>query len=114
MPIGFPAPTIGVALGGTKCLGVLVDDAGNVMATRRVPTPSRASDVIAGISSVVFALARDAGAVPRQPPGGVGVPGLVDRAGVLHFSPHLGGGVELAVADGVAAETGATVIADND
>jgi glucokinase len=114
MPAGSAAPTIGIDLGGTKCLGVLVDSAGKVTATRRVPTPARASEVIDGISELVFALAEDAGRVPRELRIGVGVPGLVDRAGVLRFAPHLGGGIELAVAGSVAAETGAAVIADND
>ena len=31
--------TVGVDLGGTKCLGVVVDDSGRVVSEMRVPTP---------------------------------------------------------------------------
>jgi glucokinase len=84
--------TIGVDLGGTKCLGVLLDDAGAVVAEHRVPTPAGADAILDAIVEVVRAL--DPGEVSRI---GVGVPGLVDRDGVLRFAPNLVGVQQLAV-----------------
>ena len=45
---------------------------------------------------------------------GVGVPGLVDRRGVLRFAPHLSGVVELDVGRLLSAATGLAVWVDND
>lgn len=83
-------PTIGVDLGGTKCLGVVLDDEGRVTAEHRVPTPEGADAVMDAVAEVVSALG---GATQA----GVGVPGLVDRAGVLKFAPNLPGVVTLPV-----------------
>jgi glucokinase len=80
--------TIGVDLGGTKCLGVVLDDSGRVTAEHRVPTPSGADAVMDAVAEVVRAL----GGASRV---GVGAPGLVDRAGVLRFAPNLPGVVTL-------------------
>lgn len=74
--------TIGIDLGGTKCLGVVLDDAGEVTAEHRLPTPPGEEPILDAIVEVVEAL----GGAERI---GVGVPGLVDRAGVLHFAPNL-------------------------
>lgn len=83
-------PTIGIDLGGTKCLGVVLDDEGRVTAEHRVPTPEGAHAVMDAVAEVVAALGGASQA-------GVGVPGLVDRAGVLRFAPNLRGVVTLPV-----------------
>jgi len=94
----------GVDIGGTKVLGVAYADDGTVVASRRVPTPhlpadparpplaaavARAGEELAdATAAVVLALRTDLAGEPG--PVGVGFPGMVDRAGVLRFAPHLG------------------------
>jgi glucokinase len=81
---------IGIDLGGTKCLGVAVDDGGRVIAEHRVPTPEGADAILDTLEEVIRAL----GGGERL---GVGMPGIVDRDGVLRFAPNLRGVVELDV-----------------
>jgi glucokinase len=93
---------IGVDIGGTKVLGVALDDDGAVVAETRVATPAQASaaaghapgaagEVADAVATVVEALRRETGADGPSVPVGVGVPGMLDRRGVLVFSPHLPG-----------------------
>ncbi len=104
-------------IGGTKILGVAIDDHGAVLAERRVPTPGEAASTAARGRSrgagattsgdhpggaVADAVARlleqlrqdtvEPGGRLEQdaaPPVGIGIAGLVDAAGVLRFSPNL-------------------------
>ena len=96
----------GVDVGGTKVLGVALRG-DRVVAEVRVPTRPGGADrgggptgeeVVGAIDAVVGDLARMAadrtGVAPsggRRPPLGVGVPGMVDRSGVLRFAPNLPG-----------------------
>ena len=109
--------TIGVDVGGTKCLGVVLDGNGNVVDEYRVPTPAGGRAVVDAIVTVVRELAgRRAGeATGAVAAVGVGVPGLVDDAGVLRFAPNLPGVVELAVGPIVREQLiGVTVVVEND
>ena len=90
------ALTIGVDVGGTKCLGVAIDGAAQVVAHHRVTTPADGDAVVDAIAGVVMELEREMGTTEGV---GVGVPGLVDRRGVLRFAPNLPGILELAVSD---------------
>lgn len=107
-----PGVTVGVDVGGTKCLGVALDASGRVVAEVRVPTPTGADHVL----DTVAALARQLHGGPTPASGiGIGVPGLVDRAGVLRFAPNLPGVVDVDVRAGVAARLGgAEVRVEND
>jgi glucokinase len=102
--------TIGVDVGGTKVLGVVVDDDGVELASHRVPTPAGGDAVIDAMVDVISTLRRahDATAI------GAGVPGLVDRSGVLRFAPNLPGVVELPVGARLRDATGLPVRVDND
>ncbi|HWC11067.1 MAG TPA: ROK family protein, partial [Acidimicrobiales bacterium] len=73
-----------VDLGGTKCLGVVLAD-GAVVAEARVPTPKGADPVLSSIAGLVEELGGEL-AIEAV---GVGLPGLVDRQGVLRFAPNL-------------------------
>ncbi len=84
---------VGVDVGGSKSLGVLVDDEGAVLTERRVPTPRTSDALLAAIGDLVASLQAGAPGCPV----GVGVPGLVDRDGVLRFAPNLPGVVEVPV-----------------
>lgn len=101
--------TVGVDLGGTKCLGVALDG-GVVVAEHRVPTPvgeEAVLDALAEVASAVAAGGRSEGV-------GVGVPGLVDRAGVLRFAPNLPGVVDLPIQEELEKRLGVPVRVDND
>ncbi len=81
---------IGIDIGGTKLLGVRLGTDGDVAHEVRIPTPADRAGMVDAIGHVVDSLdGADAVAV------GVGVPGLVDRDGILRFSPHLPGLVGL-------------------
>jgi len=101
--------TVGVDLGGTKCLAVALEG-GQVVEERRVATP-------AGNAAVLDALALVAAdMLDRGPVVGVGVgaPGLVDRAGVLRFAPNLTDVADLAIGADLSARLGVPVRVDND
>lgn len=87
---------IGIDLGGTKCLGVVVDADGRVNDEERLPTPSGGREIIDLLASVTTMLL---GRCPGEEVVGVGVgvPGLVDRQGVLRFAPNLPGVVDVDV-----------------
>lgn len=86
------ARSIGIDLGGTKCLGVAIDADGTILAEHRVPTPQGAEPIVAALAEVVGALTDQVGQVGAV---GAGVPGLVDNAGVLRFAPNLPGVIGL-------------------
>lgn len=106
--------TIGLDLGGTKCLGVVVGDDGRVLDEHRVPTPRNAGAgaVLDAMTSVGRELiGRAAGDVAAV---GAGVPGLVDALGTLRYAPNLPGVTEVEVAPALAAALGLPIVVDND
>ena len=82
---------IGIDVGGTKILGLVLGDDERILARAQVPTPhpdipdrgSALADAIAGLVG-----AFEAGA-PANAPVGIGVPGLVESTSTLVFGPHL-------------------------
>ena len=105
--------SVGVDLGGTKCLGVVADRTGAVVDELRVPTPRGAEATIGVLGDVAEQL------LARQPEGavggvGVGVPGMVDGEGVLRFAPNLPGVTDLPVAAPLAERLGVAVVVEND
>lgn len=78
------------------------------MAEHRVATP-------VGAAAVLESLAETAAALGPASAIGVGVPGLVDMAGVLRFAPNLAGVADLDVRGGLSARfPGVPVRVDND
>ena len=96
-------------LGGTKCLAVVLED-GRVVDERRVPTPVGEDALL----DTLAAVAVDVQAGGPAEGVGVGVPGLVDRQGVLRFAPNLPGVADLAIGAELAARLGLPVRVDND
>lgn len=88
---------IGVDVGGTKILGLVVDPIDwSVIDTFKQPTPAGDADRLSSaIGDVVDELM---GRHDRPRAVGVGVPGLVDHQGVLHFGPNVPGVLALDVA----------------
>ena len=106
------AATIGIDVGGTKCLGVVLDAGGEVVIEHRVATPRNADALLDAVHSVATTLLSKAGSVSGV---GVGVPGLVDRRGVLRFAPNLPGITELPVGPGTSQRLAPIpVVVDND
>lgn len=108
--------TVGVDIGGTKVLGVVLDtdapEAGPLAEARR-PTPRGADALVAAIAEVV-AEVRDQAGRPEVAAVGVGLPGLIDRDGVLRFGPNLPGILDLDVDDTLADALDLPVVVDND
>ncbi|MEM8905942.1 MAG: ROK family protein [Actinomycetota bacterium] len=102
---------VGVDVGGTKSLGVLVDEHGEVLAESRVPTPDGAAELLDTIAAVVAELTELAGEVDGI---GVGVHGIVDADGRLRYAPNLVGADELPVRDLLAVRFAGPIVVAND
>ena len=101
---------VGLDVGGTKVLGVALDDMGVVIAEGRRDTP-RGDDSLAPLIDTLVELARSLG-VERSL--GIGVPGLVTRDGVLRAAPNLDGVADFDVGGSMAKRLGHPVAVDND
>ena len=101
--------TIGIDVGGTKVLGVRIDDAGSIEQELRVATPTTSDDLVSAMIDLARRLrADDTVGI------GAGVPGLVDRDAVLRFAPNLPGIVELPIGRVLEDATGLPIRVDND
>jgi glucokinase len=98
---------VGVDVGGTKCLGVAITPDGEQLDELRIPTPDDPDALISTIARIAVDLGAD-GCV------GIGVPGLVNRDGVLLSAPNVTGVRDLPLRERVAAESGVEVRVDND
>ncbi|HET8621282.1 MAG TPA: ROK family protein [Acidimicrobiales bacterium] len=104
----------GVDVGGTKVLGVAVDpaDPATVVDEARAPTPDGEAAVLDAMADVVRRLDDRAGG--RVEALGVGIAGLVDRAGVLRVGPNLPGLKDVNVGAGLHRRLGLPIRVDND
>ncbi|MFK7918284.1 MAG: ROK family protein [Ilumatobacter sp.] len=101
---------VGIDVGGTKALGVALDASGNVVAEERRPTP-RGVDSLDPLIDTLVELAASLGARGSV---GIGVPGLVSRAGVLRAAPNLDGVADFEVGRLLGERLGHDVAVDND
>ncbi len=106
-----PSLRLGLDVGGTKCLAVVVDDGGSVVERRRVPTPSGAKDIEDALVELVQSF--EVG-VDEWTTIGVGVPGLVSLDGVIVSSPNLPGVENFPVAQRLVERLGRPIPVDND
>ena len=106
------SPFIGVDVGGTKILGLVTDGITAEIAHREMrPTPkdpARFADGIVAVVERLLELAPEAAGV------GVGVPGLVDHAGVLHYGPNVQGVLGLDIAGELRRRFPVPAVAEND
>ena len=120
MTAGRPAGgrwSVGLDIGGTKVLGVLLDGAAAVRATARGATRPGAAGVVAAATEVVQRLCAGAGLSPADLAGvGAGLPGLVDPAtGRLSHAVNLGIAEEVEPAPMLAERLGGVpVVVEND
>lgn len=97
----------GIDVGGTKCLGVVIDSSGEVLEVDRRPTPRHPDELI----EVLAVMTEGFGVVDSV---GVGVPGLVTREGVIRASPNLFDVRDLAVATRLSERLARPVFVEND
>src|SRR4051794_35385944 len=97
----------GIDLGGTKCLGVVLDGDGAVEREERAATPAGADHILRVLHQVALVL----GPVPTL---GVGAAGLVDDDGVLCAAPNLTGVTELDLRSELTARLDRDVMVEND
>jgi len=101
---------VGIDVGGTKCLGVVLDAGGAVVDEQRRPTPRGPGS----LPALIDTLAELAAALGVDGALGVGVPGLVTRAGVLRAAANLDGVADFDVATLLAERMGYAVAVSND
>lgn len=106
----MPNRAVGIDVGGTKCLGVALDQDGKIVAEHRQPTP-RGHD---GLPRLIDTLAELIDVLGPYHHVGVGVPGLVSRKGVLRSAPNLDGVADFDVAGVLGERLGHQVHVDND
>jgi len=96
----------GIDVGGTKCLGVVIDDQGSVVREVRKPTPT-ADRLVETLASIVRELGEHSSV-------GLGVPGLISRDGVIRSSPNMITAIEFPVREQLAQALNEPVWCDND
>jgi len=106
---------IGIDVGGTKCLGVVVDDGVNdpddVVAETRQPTPHDDEELLDVLAGIVAELLVE---VPEVASIGVGAPGLITLDGVLRSSPNVPDVTDLDIAGRLGERIGRPVAVGND
>jgi glucokinase len=96
----------GIDVGGTKCLGVVVDEHGVVLSSVRRSTPI-AKEIVDLLLEIIDELGTHDSL-------GVGVPGLITPQGVVRASPNLKGAVEFPLRAELESRIGKRVWVDND
>lgn len=106
---------VGLDIGATKTLGVVIGPDGTILAQTREPTRPGAEGVI-DTAAAVFARLRDATGERLDGPVGVGVPGLVDvDRGAVKHAVNLGvDGEWLRLRDLLGARLDLPVVVEND
>jgi glucokinase len=97
---------IGIDVGGTKCLGVAIDDSGKVVQQSRLPTPHADE-----LCNTLIEIAEQLGEAESL---GIGVPGLITPEGVIRASPNLVGAKELPLRQMLEEQLGKRVLVEND
>jgi glucokinase len=88
----------GLDVGGTKILGVGVDASGSVLAEAKRASLNSREAILHGLEDVALELDTELAGREDEFLGiGIGVPGLVDVAGVMHEAPNLPAAEELDV-----------------
>lgn len=102
---------IGIDVGGTKLLGVVVDpsDPASPSAVARRATPSGTDALVDALTSLVAELDGEGSA-----PVGVGLPGLVDHDDHFRYGPNLPGVEDVGLGDVLGSRIHRRVVVDND
>ena len=104
---------VGIDVGGTKALGLLVDpDDGRIVARTKKSSQGSGYELVARLTEIVAGLSEHS-PVPVQSVG-LGIAGLAARTGVVRYSPNLPNLVEFPVGQLLAETTQTNVITIND
>jgi glucokinase len=104
---------IGLDVGGTKALGLLIDpDDVRIVARARRPSAGSGEHLVETLAGIVTEL--EAQAKQRIEAVGLGIAGLVNRDGTVRYSPNLPDLVEFPVTARLAARCGRSVTGTND
>ena len=104
---------VGIDVGGTKALGLLVDpDDGRIVARTKESSHGSGDELVARLTEIVAGLSEHS-PMPVQSVG-LGIAGLAARTGVVHYSPNLPNLVEFPVGQLLAETTQTNVITIND
>ena len=98
-------------MGGTKLLAVAATDKGEIVAQCRQPTPAGTDAILAAIAGVVGELLTVEPSIAAL---GVGLPGLVDLDGFVHYAPNLPGFAGVPAREWLAEHCPLPVVVDND
>jgi glucokinase len=103
------SPTVGLDIGGTKVLGVLLDADGEVIGEQRRLSPHAGVDaLVATATAIVEELA------PEPMPVGVGAAGMVSNEGHVLYSPNLPTVLDAPLREALQDATQHRIIVDND
>jgi len=113
---------IGVDVGGTKMLGLAASVASvaasndgtdvDVLGECRVPTPTVGDALVDSLITLVRTLERQC--AHKVTALAVGIAGLIDRTGVVRYSPHLADVVQLPLAERLSDALQCAVVVEND
>ena len=104
---------VGIDVGGTKALGLLVDpDDGRIVARTKKSSHGSGDELVARLTEIVLGLS-ERSPMPVQSVG-LGIAGLAARNGVVRYSPNLPNLVEFPVGQLLAETTQTNVITIND
>lgn len=104
------APTLGLDIGGTKVLGVVLAPDGGVLGSERRSSPTGFGPLVEVVTTMVADLraAHDVTAV------GIGAAGLVDADGTVTYAPNMPGLRRAPLRAAVLERCGIPVVVDND
>jgi glucokinase len=105
---------IGIDVGGTKSLGVVIDASGEILLQERRSTRDGAAAVTEMLVALTAELTERAGPERVVRGLGVGIAGLVDSLGRLRRAPNLVDADEFAIRDLLEPQVGVPVLVDND
>ncbi len=104
---------IGIDVGGTKALGLLVNpDDGQILARNKKSSHGSGDELVARLSEIVAGLCTHS-PTPVQSVG-LGIAGLAARSGVVRYSPNLPNLIDFPVGRLLAEATGTQVVTIND
>ena len=104
---------VGIDVGGTKALGLLVDpDDGRIAARTKKSSHGSGDELVARLTEIVAELSEQS-PVPVEGVG-LGIAGLAARSGVVRYSPNLPNLIEFPVGQLLAAATRMRVVTIND
>lgn len=104
--------TAGVDVGGTNLRIGIVDPAGAVLDERRTPSPESSEALVDAIAEHLDALRAATGVEVAAV--GVGIAGLVDAEGVLHYAPNLPQYLDVPLRRLLTDRLGLPAVVDND